>query len=423
MITLFRSSLRARLALVAFVSVAAVLGASGLWLDQRLGSVVTLSFDRRLETILIALATALDVDDDSGALVVAHRLPDPRFEAALSGWYWEVEEEGVVIAASRSLWGGRIAPIDARGEALRVVSRDVPSPDDGSPLIIRVAAPERALAEEKAAARAVVIATLGPLAILLSLLAAVLVSAALVPVKRLARGLDAVRRGEVKRLAAPPERELAPFAEAVNALLASHEATLARARSAAADLSHALKTPLAALATLPDPEGRIADQVARMRRLTERHLARARIAGASYGERAALHTVVADLLAVMRRIHPRVAFTLEGPAARVAVEAADLEEMMGALLDNAGKWAAWSVRVRIIPDGPRVKIAIEDDGPGLQDAEAARARGVSLDRRHAGSGLGLAIVDEIAALYGAELRLGRSPAGGLAAELDLPAAS
>ncbi|WP_114377113.1 sensor histidine kinase [Elioraea thermophila] len=422
MIGLFRASLRARLGLVACVSVAVVLGASGLWLEHRFGSVVTQAFDRRLETILIAIASALDVDDDTGAVVVAHRLPDPRFEAALSGWYWEVEEEGAVIAASRSLWGGRIAPSGPRGETLRILGREVPSPGEGGPLIVRVAAPEAALAEERAEARAVVVATLAPLAVLLSLLAAVLVSAALAPLTRLARGLDAVRRGETKRLAAPPERELAPFAEAVNGLLESHEVTLARARSAAADLSHALKTPLAALATLPDPDGRIADQVERMRRLTERHLARARIAGTAYGERTPARRVLEDLLVVMRRIHPHVAFTLEGPEAQVAVETADLEEMLGALLDNAGKWAARSVRARIVPAGRQVTIAIEDDGPGLADAEAARARGVSLDRRRAGSGLGLAVVDEIAALYGATLRLGRSDAGGLAAALDLPAA-
>lgn len=422
MIGLFRSSLRARLALVAFLSVAAVLGTSGVWLDHRFGTVVAQAFDRRLETILIALASALDVDDDTGAVVVTNRLPDPRFEAALSGWYWEVEEEGQVIAASRSLWGGRIAAVDPRGEALRVAAREVPAPGEGGALILRVAAPQSALAEERAEARAVVIATLAPLAALLSLLAAVLVSAALAPVTRLARALDAVRRGETKRLSPPPERELVPFADAVNALLASHETTLARARGAAADLSHALKTPLAALATLPDPEGRIAEQVERMRRLTDRHLARARIAGTAYGERTAVRRVLEDLLAVMRRIHARVAFTLAGPEAEVAVERADLEEMLGALLDNAGKWAAQSVHVRIVPVSRQVTIAIADDGPGIEDAEAARARGVSLDRRRAGSGLGLAVVDEIAALYGATLRLGRSNGGGLAAELDLPAA-
>ncbi|MDW8443375.1 MAG: hypothetical protein RML45_02985 [Acetobacteraceae bacterium] len=102
MIALLGRSLRLRLALVAVFSVAAVLGASGVWLDRKLGSVVAEAFDRRLETMLIALANALDTDDETGAVAVANRLPDPRFEAALSGWYWEVEDEGTVIAASRS---------------------------------------------------------------------------------------------------------------------------------------------------------------------------------------------------------------------------------------------------------------------------------------------------------------------------------
>ena len=54
-------------------------------------------------------------------------------------------------------------------------------------------------------------------------------------------------------------------------------------------------------------------------------------------------------------------------------------------------------------------MAVEDDGPGI--AEAARAavlaRGVRMDETVPGSGLGLAIVDELAQLYGGQLRLDR----------------
>ena len=54
-------------------------------------------------------------------------------------------------------------------------------------------------------------------------------------------------------------------------------------------------------------------------------------------------------------------------------------------------------------------VAVEDDGPGI--AEAARAavlaRGVRMDETVPGSGLGLAIVDELAQLYGGQLRLDR----------------
>src|SRR5690606_11597566 len=109
----------------------------------------------------------------------------------------------------------------------------------------------------------------------------------------------------------------------------------------------------------------------------------------------------------------------------------DLEEVAGNLLDNACKWAKSRVRVTVIPDAATRKarpffcLRVEDDGPGLpEEARAAvLKRGTRLDESKPGSGLGLSIVTEIAELYGGELRLGTSKAGGLRAELLLPASA
>jgi signal transduction histidine kinase len=49
-------------------------------------------------------------------------------------------------------------------------------------------------------------------------------------------------------------------------------------------------------------------------------------------------------------------------------------------------------------------------------------RGQRLDETKPGSGLGLSIVTELAQLYRGSLTLGAAPAGGLRAELLLPAA-
>jgi signal transduction histidine kinase len=67
---------------------------------------------------------------------------------------------------------------------------------------------------------------------------------------------------------------------------------------------------------------------------------------------------------------------------------------------------------------------IDDDGAGLtpDQREAALRRGLRLDETKPGSGLGLSIVVDLASLYGGALKLGVSPAGGLRAELSLPAA-
>jgi signal transduction histidine kinase len=69
-------------------------------------------------------------------------------------------------------------------------------------------------------------------------------------------------------------------------------------------------------------------------------------------------------------------------------------------------------------------MVIDDDGPGLtpDQRETALRRGLRLDQTKPGSGLGLSIVVDLAHLYGGALTLGVSPAGGLRAELCLPAA-
>jgi signal transduction histidine kinase len=66
---------------------------------------------------------------------------------------------------------------------------------------------------------------------------------------------------------------------------------------------------------------------------------------------------------------------------------------------------------------------VEDRGPGLPEAELARAferfhRGP--DAAGPGSGLGLAIVQRIAERHGGTVRLSNREAGGLRAELRLP---
>ena len=110
-------------------------------------------------------------------------------------------------------------------------------------------------------------------------------------------------------------------------------------------------------------------------------------------------------------------------------EAQDLTDLIGNLLDNAGKWAreTVSIRTRRAPAAgkdaaPHLIAEIDDDGPGLGAAARAEAleRGKRLDELRPGSGLGLSIVVELASIYGGSLELGESPLGGLRAILRLP---
>ena len=126
----------------------------------------------------------------------------------------------------------------------------------------------------------------------------------------------------------------------------------------------------------------------------------------------------------MEKLHHErdIAIALDVPEqARFRGEQHDLEEMVGDLVDNACKWARSRVAIEALAepaaaDGkPRVRIVVDDDGPGLSPAERERVaqRGQRLDETKPGSGLGLSIVVELARLYGGALTLGTAD-GGLA---------
>lgn len=84
------------------------------------------------------------------------------------------------------------------------------------------------------------------------------------------------------------------------------------------------------------------------------------------------------------------------------------------------------VAVRIEDSATSLRIVIEDDGPGIPEAELARVTEpfVRLDAARrldtGGVGLGLAIVRDAAAYHGGSLTLANREHGGLQAVLDLP---
>jgi signal transduction histidine kinase len=114
----------------------------------------------------------------------------------------------------------------------------------------------------------------------------------------------------------------------------------------------------------------------------------------------------------------RVRFENNPSTAALPVSEDVLMEMTGPLLENATRFAA--NRVRIGGDGGA--LLIEDDGPGMEpaQAEAMLERGKRLDE--SGHGLGLSIAHDLAQATGGRLSLDRSPElGGLRVTLHWPA--
>jgi len=247
--------------------------------------------------------------------------------------------------------------------------------------------------------------------------------------------LAELHHGQGRRLDGDYPAEIQPLVDDLNGLLETRERAVQRAIAKAGDLAHGLKTPLAILAQDADRAADHADlsasirqQVTRMHRQIEYHLAHARASasGVAPGARVALRETAEGLRRTLMRLHVDRAISIDllmGDELSVGVEREDLEEMLGNLLDNACKWGRSRVIVDATPTGSWVEVTVDDDGPGVADdlRESVLRRGARADEAAPGSGLGLAIVRDLAELYGGSIALERSPEAGLRARLRLPA--
>ncbi|HEX4915422.1 MAG TPA: sensor histidine kinase [Vicinamibacterales bacterium] len=250
--------------------------------------------------------------------------------------------------------------------------------------------------------------------------------------------LSRIRDGRERRLEGEYPKEVIPLINDLNGLLDDRDRRVTRALTKAGDLAHGLKTPLAILnqhAARARAAGQvelaqaITQQVERMRRQVDYHLAQARASasGANSGARSHVMTSADALARTMMTLHAGRGLQVDVGAPHdhfVRVQREDLEEMLGNLVDNACKWARSQVRIHSRANDGMVEIWVDDDGPGLEPAlrEKVLQRGVRVDEAAPGSGLGLAIVTDLVELYGGSLELTESPQRGLRAELRLPAA-
>lgn len=113
--------------------------------------------------------------------------------------------------------------------------------------------------------------------------------------------------------------------------------------------------------------------------------------------------------------------------ARLAIDTARMQQLLDNLLANACRFTPEGGRVRLLTRPDRgVVIAVEDDGPGVPEAEREAVfrrffRGDDArNRAHGGSGLGLAIGREIARAHGGEVWVEASPSGGARFVVRLP---
>ncbi|BES72261.1 two-component system sensor histidine kinase CarS [Marinobacter nanhaiticus D15-8W] len=277
---------------------------------------------------------------------------------------------------------------------------------------------------------AVAIGLLGVL-IVLVLLAVYL---ALKPVRSLQGSLQAFQEGRQARLELTAPREFLPLIRQINHLLDRLDQRLERSRQALANLSHSIKTPIAAIQQAledtqrpldDDYRRRLAARLSDIDHQLEAEMRRTRFAGPDVGKQAHPVQQAHDLVWMLGRLHPEKNFELNTDLPNEftwSVEEHDLSEMLGNLLDNAGKWANRHVSVTIIQRQNILAITVTDDGPGVaaEELPTLGTRGLRLDQQKPGHGLGLAIVRDLIARYEGRLGFRQGDVGGLVVTLELP---
>ncbi len=459
-----RAALPRSLAQRLFVSAAlwslGILLVAGLVLSALYRRTAEQSFDERLGVYLRAIVADV-ASPGEDTRTEPGQLGDPQFELSLSGWYWQItplDQGRQAIKASRSLFASRLPRLEDQGvpaqlggyrrgygagpdgRTLRVVERVIDADEEGH-FLVQVAATTEQLEVEIWRFELALAATFVLLA--LALVGSILLQVrwGLRPLRHLQTEVGAIRRGEGDRIAGSFPPDLAPLASELNLLIASNREIVERARTQVGNLAHALKTPLSVIANEAHGERsalaeKVSEQAQVMREQVDYYLGKARAAARSnvIGATTEISPVLEALVRTFQKIYRDRAldFVLQIEAApRFRGEKQDLEEMLGNLLDNAGKWAGSQIAVTLscAPDasgaGPDfLDLTIDDDGPGLPESlrEQAVKRGRRLDETKPGSGLGLSIVADLAAVYGGRFALETSPEGGLRAHLRLPAA-
>ncbi len=443
-------ALGGRLLIAQSVLLALFFSATMVALDNAYRRALERGVRERLAAQTLALMASADLDD-SGHLVLPALLPDPAFNQTASGRYALVADaDSNVVWRSASLLGLMLPPPSAPPLGERRFRDDARL--GGQPAFLLTIAVEweeagvyRFTVAESQASHALQVARFrtllfswfGLVALAFVALQALLLRHLLRPLRQVADDVRAIEVGRAAQLVGIYPAELDPLVHGLNALVRNERARLSRYRNSLGDLAHSLKTPLAVIRRVleeNDPSSRpaIAEQVQRLDELVEYQLQRAAAAGGTtFGAAVEVKPQVARIAATLAKVHAArgLGFDLAiDPAARFHGDAGDLLELLGNLGDNAAKHARTKVLIGAVPlvgasgTRPGLRLLVADDGPGFPDVErdALLQRGMRGDSAAPGHGIGLGIVNDLVALMGGTLRLGRSDLGGAEVVIELP---
>jgi signal transduction histidine kinase len=278
------------------------------------------------------------------------------------------------------------------------------------------------------------------------LVGAVLIAVALArwvsrPLSELERAAQALGEGSLEARS-PADRgpsEIRRLAANFNLMAARLEALVRGHQATTADVSHQLRSPLAALRLRLEllaqdsdeaAAGELAgaqEEIARLSRMVNGLLAIARAENVA-APRVNLqvdHLITARVAAWRPAADERsVHLEADLQPATARIREGHLEQILDNLIANAldAVPPGGTIRLAAVPVDGVIRITVADDGPGMTKQLQERAFRRFATSNGGGTGLGLAIVERLAVASGGTATLSDTPGGGLTVTIELPRA-
>ncbi len=413
---------RTRLLLIVVVALALALGAATIGFNILLAR----STSRDANAFLRARAAA-----ELGMISVVHgrlRVAEPTDDTLGSSRVWIFRGTQLIEApkvhvetasAAQSLAGGPARLLDVRDTDTRLYA--VPIVADGQRVGTLVAG--LTLAPYEQTRRRAVATSIAFFIVLLAIVGSAvwwLLRSALRPVAQMTEQAAAWSEQDLDRRfgLGVPHDELTRLGATLDGLLDRLAASLRHERRFSAELSHELRTPLAKLmaeAEVALRRDRTTDEyrdslavvlanAQQVARIVDALVAAAQHSAQPQGVANAQEVAAAIVAACADEATSRgVELALDSPheRVRVGVDRDLAERILHPVVENALRYGRSAVRVAVVREGSTVVFSVDDDGPGVGDAERESifepaVRGSAGSSAPSGAGLGLALARRLA---------------------------
>jgi two-component system sensor histidine kinase MtrB len=266
------------------------------------------------------------------------------------------------------------------------------------------------------------------------------------PLRPVADAAELIAGGALDtRLSVPADPDLRRLTEAFNRMAEALEARIERETRFAADVSHEVRSPLAAVAAAVEIINRRRDQlppqvteaftvlsekVALFQRMVLDLLEISRLDGgtAVLSEDAVEVRHLIDRMADLHGVRGATVEVAADVPSHIRADRRRLAQAIGNIFDNANRYAGGVTRISVTAPGPdQVRIEIDDGGPGIDEEERdaifgrfARGAAGTAAGSSTGTGLGLALTAEHIRLHGGRVWVEEAGAGGARFVVELP---